>query len=401
MSLTKNNLIDLISLSILTLVVIIAIFVFTSNFNTPWKHFSDQTQSFLKGRLDVDPLSFDKHDYVIQDGKYYWPQGPFPSVLLIPFQLFFGTKLNQGTAQLLLISILCISLFKLARLKKFNILDSLYLVIVFLLGSTLVGLIIDPKSWFFSQVTTVTTLSLLILELESSRRWWLIGVLESILIATRFTSGFIIFALIFLLYKEKRDLRRKLMNLFFLSLPIFVSGLLLVWFNYARFGNLFNNGYFTNDVGGYLSPLRDMGFFSLQHFPTNFHYYFLASVNPITSNIGVHLKFPFIKYNSWGLSLFLVAPFFLYSLRSLKKSSSYLRSLWIVVVITLFTLLIYYAPGWVQFGPRYTADFMPILYLLILNSLTPPKLTNFQKIVIVFSCLFNIYLLSSPIFFKG
>jgi len=219
------------------------------------------------------------------------------------------------------------------------------------------------------------------------------------LIATRFTSGFIIFTLIFLLYQEKNPLKRKFINLFFLLMPIAISGFLLIWFNYARFGNLFNNGYFTNDVGGYLNPLRDMGFFSLQHFPTNFYYYFLASVNPITSDISIHLKFPFIKYNGWGLSLFLVAPFFLYSLKSLKESSSYLRSLWIAVAITLFTLLTYYAPGWVQFGPRYTADFMPILYLLTLYGLTPTKLTNFQKMIIVFSCLFNTYLLVNPMVF--
>lgn len=401
MSFAKVNLIDLISLPILIGITIISILLFASNFNTPWKHFSDQSQSFLEGRLDLVPLTFDKHDYVIKDGKYYWHQGPFPSILLIPFQLLSDMKSNQGIAQLLLIIVLCISSFKLARLKKFNTLDSLYLVIVFLLGSTVVGLIVDPKSWFFSQVTAVTILSILILELESSRRWWLIGVLEAILITTRFTSGFIIFTLIFLLYKEKSSLRKKLARLFLFSLPIIVSGSLLVWFNYARFGNPLNNGYFTNDVGGYMNPLRNLGFFSLQHLPTNFYYYFLASVEPVTSNISIHLKFPFIKYGGWGLSLFLVAPFFLYSLKSLKKSSSYLRSLWIIVAITLFTLLIYFAPGWVQFGPRYTADFMPILYLLTLYGLTPPKLTNFQKILIILSCLFNTYLLSIPIFFNG
>ena len=388
-----------INFSILVVVLVVAASIFLLNINTPWQHFSDQTQSFLQGRLDVNPLSFDKHDYVIKDGKYYWHQGPFPSVLLIPFQLLFGIKFNQGIAQLILIIVLSISLFKLARLKKFDILDSLYLVTVFLLGSTVIGLIVDPKSWFFSQVTAITTLTLLILELESSRRWWLIGILEAVLITTRFTSGLIIFALVFLFYKEKSLLERRLINLSLFLLPIFVSGFLLILFNYARFGNPLDNGYLTNDVGGYMNPLRDLGFFNLQHFPTNFYYYFLASVEPVTSNSSIHLKFPFIKYSGWGLSLLLVAPFFLYSLKSLQKSSAYLRSLWIVVVVTLFALLIYYAPGWVQFGPRYTADFMPILYLLTLYSLNPPNLSLIQKMIILISSLFNIYLLATPIFF--
>lgn len=370
--------------------------IFLQNINTPWQHFSDQAQSLIKGRLDVDPLYFDKHDYVISDEKYYWHQGPFPAILLIPFQILFGNNLSQGITQLVLITISGIFLFKLARLKKFDILDSFYLTTAFLLGSVVIGLILDPKSWFFSQVVAITTLNLLIFELESFRRWWLIGLLEAALLATRFTSGFIIFALIFLLYKEKR-----LVNFFLFFLPIIITILLLIWFNYARFGNPLENGYLTNDVGGYMSPLRDLGFFSLQHFPTNFYYYFLASVEPVISNISVHLEFPFIKYSGWGLSVLLVAPFFLYSLKSFKKASSYLISLWTVVAITLFTLLIYFAPGWVQFGPRYTADFMPILYLLTLYGLKPLKLSFSQKLIILISCLLNIYLLATPIFFHS
>lgn len=400
MPLKGLKIIDTFCLLVLILTLGITALLFSNNFNTPWTHFSDQTQSFLNGRLDLVPLSFDQHDYVIVNGKYYWHQGPFPSILLLPFQSVLGPSFQQGSMQLILIIILSVSIFRLAKLKNFDNLDSFYLTIAFLLGSTVVGLIIDPKSWFFSQVVAVTILSLLILELESFRIWWLIGILESILIATRLTSGLIIFALVFILYKEKSSHDKKLVNLVSFLLPIFISGLCLLWFNFVRFGNPINNGYFTNDIGGYLSPLRDLGFFSLQHFPTNLYYYFLASVEPITSNISIHLKFPFIKYSGWGLSLFLVAPFFLYSLKSLKESSAYLKSLWAVVAITLFTLLIYFAPGWVQFGPRYTADFMPILYLLTLYSLTPPKLTDFQKILIAVSCLFNTYLLSIPYFFK-
>lgn len=383
---------EIINLIILVATLILATNIYLSNINTPWSHFSDQAQSFLKGRLDVDPLYFDKHDYVVKDGKYYWHQGPLPSILLTPFQSLTKMKFSQGIAQLLLIIILSISLFKLARLKKFNILDSLYLVIAFLLGSPLVGLIVDPKSWFFSQVTAVTVLTILILELETKRRWWLIGILEAMLIATRFTSGFIIITLFCLLYKERNLMKIKLFNLFIFLLPIFMSIFLLGWFNYARFGNPLDNGYLSNDVGGYISPLRNLGFFNIAHLPTNFYYYFLASVEPVTSNISIHLRFPFIKYTSWGLSLFLVAPFFLYSIKSLKKSSPYLVSLWTVVILTLFTLLIYYAPGWVQFGPRYTADFMPIIYLLTLYSLNF-KLTKFHKLLIITSSLFNVYLL--------
>ena len=398
----KNvNRIEFLNLIFLAAISIFAISIFFLNFDTPWKHFSDQTQTFLHGRLDANPLDFDKHDYVIKDGKYYWPEGPFPSVLLLPFQFLFGSNFQQGIMQLILIVILLLSLFKLARIKEFNFPDSLYLTAAFLMGSPVVGLIVDPKSWFFAQVVTVTTLTLLLLELETKRRLLLIGILEAALIATRPTSGFIILALVVLLYIKKEPLQRKINRVIPFLIPLFISLVALMWFNYARFGNLVDNGYLKNDVGGFIDPLRSLGLFSLQHIPTNFYYYFLASVEPITSNISVHLKFPYIKYSEWGLSLLFVAPFFLYSVRSLKKTTGYLKSLWLVVVVTLFVQLSYYAPGWVQFGPRYTADFMPILYLLTLYALNRPKLTGFQKILITVSSLFNVYLLTTHILLQG
>lgn len=369
--------------------------LFFGNLNTPWQHFSDQAQSFLQGRLDVDPNPYDKHDYVILNGKYFWPQSPFPSVILAPFQIIFGPEFKQGIMQLILIIILTFSIFKLAQLKKFNFKSCIYLTSIFLMGTPLAGLIVDPKSWFFAQVVATTLLTLLIAELETKKRLLLMGVLGAAILATRPTAALIIFALLFFIYKERITNQKKLFNFLSLLLPSFVSIFILMWFNYARFGNPLNNGYLNNDVGGFIEPLRNLGLFSLQHIPTNFYYYFLASLDPVFSNISIHLKFPFVKYNVWGLSLFLVAPFFLYSLKSLKKASVYLKSLWIVVGATLLLHLSYYAPGWYQFGPRYTADFMPIIFLLTLNALNPPALTKNQRILILISTLFNIYLLTT------
>lgn len=401
MHLKKVKLGELISLITLIVTIIVATNIYLSNINTPWQHFSDQAQSFLDGRLDLVPLSFDKHDYVIKNGKYYWHEGPFPSIVLLPFQILFGPNFHQGFMQILLIFLLIFFLFKLAILKKFNTLSSFYLVSAFLFGSPIVGVVLDPKSWFFSQTVAVTTLAWLILELETTKRWWLMGILNGSLLATRPTSAFILIALITVIFKQKVFSKNKWINLLKLLTPILICGLLLMWFNYARFGSPLDNGYLTNDVGGYMSPLRDLGLFSLNHIPTNIYYYFLSSVEPVSSGISAHLKFPFIKYNVWGLSFILIAPFFLYSLKSLRNYSNYLRSLWLVIAITMFVLLSYYATGWYQFGPRYTADFMPILYLLTLYSLKPPALTRFQKIVINISCLLNIYLLITSMFFHS
>lgn len=355
------TLIDYLIITILILLQFVSLLIFISNFETPWTHFSDQTKSFLSGKLNLTPLTFDQHNYVIKNGKYYWPEGPFPSIILIPLQVVIGPRFNQGLMQLILLIILSISLFKLARIKKYNILDSYFLVSVFLLGSPLVGIVIDPKSWFFAQIVSVTILTLLLLELETKRRWFVIGILEAALIATRPTSATIILSLLYLIFKKGTSRNNKLNNLLSLLTPVSVCVILLMVFNQLRFGNALDNGYATNDVGGYLAPIRDLGLFSINHIPSNIYYYFLSSVEAVQSNISMHLTFPFMKYSPWGLSVFLVAPFFLYTFKSLKSNCTYTKALWISVAVTQFILLVYFAPGWVQFGPRYTADYFPIL----------------------------------------
>lgn len=388
---------DLIFLPIIFACLILATTIFSLNFNTPWSHFSDQSQSFLQGKLDVTPLSFDKHDYTIINGKYYWPQGPFPSLLLMPFELLAGPSFHQGFMQAILLSALIIMLYTLALLKRFSPINAIYLTAVFLIGSPVAGIIIDPKSWYFAQVVTLTLLTALLLEFETKKRWSILGILEACILATRPTAGIIILLLLPFLIFKKDQAGKKLVNLFSLIFPILISIIFLMWFNFARFGNAFDNGYYTNDVGGFIGPLRDMGVFTIQHIPGNIYYYFLISVDPIKD--GAKLLFPYIKYNVWGLSFFLVAPFFLYSLKSLYSKERLVLSLWVIAGLTLLIELSYYAPGWYQFGPRYTADFMPILFLLTLYSVNNHSLSFSQKLLISLSSLFNIYLLITPLLF--
>lgn len=389
---------DLPFLAIIFFCLVAASAIFSINFDTPWQHFSDQSQSYLKGRLDVTPLSFDQHDYTFVNNKYYWPQGPFPSVLLMPFQFIFGPSFEQALMQTILIISLILMIYTLALIKKFSIIAALYLTAAFFIGSPVIGIILDPKSWFYAQVVTVTLLTALLLEFETKRRWWIIGTLEACILASRPTAGIIILFLIPFLVFQKTHSHKKFVNLISLLLPVAISGVLLLWFNFARFGNFFDNGYYTNDVGGFIGPLRDIGVFSIQHIPGNIYYYFLISVDPIKE--GARLLFPYIKYNVWGLSFFLVAPFFLYSLKALSSKDNIIRGLLMVSGLTLLIELMYYAPGWYQFGPRYISDFMPILFLLTLYSLEDYNLTYTQKFIITLSCLFNIYLLITPLLFK-
>lgn len=356
----------------------------------PAKHcqlFSIQAQSFIEGRLDI-PQSIDA---AYKNGKYYWPQGPFPSLLLIPFQIVFGPGFNQSIAHPFLVIILAILLYRLASLKKFEPASALLLTYAFLFGSQTIGIIRSPCYSYFAHIITMTLLTAVLLEFESKRRPLILGLLLSAIITTRLSAGFIFIPIIYH-YLYSKNQAGKFSNLALFITPLVISAISLLLFNHVRFQNFFDNGYSSNDVGDYLDGLRSIGLFSIQHIPTNFYYYFLISVQPVIKE-STHLVFPFVTYSTVGLSFFIVSPFFLYTFKSLLYKSILIKLYWLVILMTLLMTLTYYSAGWDQFGPRFLSDIMPIFYLLLLNSLAPPRLNTKQNLFILFSSLLNTYLL--------
>lgn len=377
---------------IFTTVIISSILIYIHLPGSTCQQFSIQAQSFINGKLDI-PKSIDT---VYKTGKYYWPQGPFSSIILIPFQLVFGPSFNQSVMQPFLVIILIILLYKLARLKKFQTGSALLLTFAFLFSSQTAGVITESCYSFFAHVVTMVLLTALLLEFESKKRPLILGVLISTIILTRPSAAVILLPIIYFLFSEKHA-STKLLHLLFFTVPLAISIIFLLWFNQARFQNPLDNGYSSNDVGSYLNELRSEGVFSLKHIPSNFYYYFLISVQPIIKE-STNLVFPFFTYNPLGLSFFIVSPFFLYAFKSLWSKNTLIKLYWLVTLVTLIILLSYYTTGWVQFGPRFLSDIMPILYLLLLNSLNPPKLSIKHQVIILLSSLINTYLLLTGFF---
>jgi hypothetical protein len=52
------------------------------------QHFALLATSFLQGRLDfIGPALNNLSDMTPHKGRYYWPLGPLPAVVLMPFEL--------------------------------------------------------------------------------------------------------------------------------------------------------------------------------------------------------------------------------------------------------------------------------------------------------------------------
>lgn len=378
---------NIVIISICVISVILLIFLDKDN---PNQKFYEQAVSFVNGQLNITGGG----DTVFFNGKYYWPQGPFPSIILIPFVAILGSNFNQVTMHFFLTFLLAFLVYNLTRSHKLDRVSSSYLTYAFLFGSLVIGIIVDAGNVYYSQLVSLCLLVYILWEFQNRRRWILLGLSSAALIATRPTSSLIILLLI---YYASISKSRRIYNLAFLILPIVISIFLLLSFNYARFNNFFDNGYYTNYVGEALVPFRNMGIFNINHINTNFYYYFLSPLRLVLSQ-NQQLSFPFITYNTWGISFFIVSPIFLFTLKLICSRDRYIRLLWIICALTLLILLTYYAPGWVQFGPRYVGDLLPVLFIILLFYFKHNRLKELDKKIILLSSAINIFLLLSKIY---
>jgi hypothetical protein len=396
--------------SIATILVIFICTVVTVAFDlgtTETAQWQMLAQAFLHGRTFFLQVPAILTDSVLWNGHYYWPLGPFPAVLLMPFMAaadFLKMPFNIGGLQLVIVALIFWLVYRLAR-KFFSQDDAGWFAIAFTFASAFLWIAVSPRYGYFPYTITVAAIFAAILEYTGKKRWWLIGLFMAIAVATRTTAGLgILFFIGDITLVCERSFREKLKSLVKLLIPFGVSVILLGVYNYLRFGDPFQAGYslqiLTNPA---LSQARDYGLFNLIHIPGNLYYFFLAAPLPVLKDsISQVLTFPFIKANPWGMGIIFVSPYLLYLfLLSYKdRISRLLIATSIIIAIPIFT---YYGIGIVQLGYRYALDFMPFVYFLFMRNYSAQygPLSGRLKWLIALSALLDLYLVFTLIFFSS
>lgn len=269
------------------------------------QHFSYLANSFLHGKLYFLDKPTVWSDTALFNGKHYWPLGPFPSVLLMPFVgLFslFGFFFSQLYLQILFLFLIIFIIYQLCRRLHYNEDDSLIWSFAFIFSSMFFNIAAIHSSWFFSQVITVLLLFLFIYEFHqyNTEHIFRLALLVGLLMATRLTAG--IGALVFLLLTvllSKKNYQQKVasfIRITFSPILIIVLGLLL--YNYLRFGNIFESGYSLQLLPDHLLSARNEGIFSFSHIPSNLYYALISAPLPVLKNSNpLLLVFPYVKIN--------------------------------------------------------------------------------------------------------
>ena len=161
-----------------------------TTFISPYLHFAWQAQSFLHGRLDLAPEllnAVSTMDVTEHAGKFYWPLGPLPSILMLPFVAFVPASVLQIALETLLSLFIACAAYRLARLALLSTLDGLWMTFAFLFSSVTIGIVLIDGPWQIAHLAAMALFLAAILEWRGRNRPLLIGTLMGLAIASRLT----------------------------------------------------------------------------------------------------------------------------------------------------------------------------------------------------------------------
>ena len=177
-------------------------------------------------------------------------------------------------------------------------------------------------------------------------------------------------------------------------LPIFFSITISGLYNFRRFGSVFDTGYTRNvsvlDKNYYNYKL---GWFSPVHIPANLYALLVMPPEPVKKEFYQFiLDFPYFRANQFGMAIWFTSPLFFYLF--MAKIKPYTFSAIITIAILLFPSLVYFGMGASQFGYRYSLDFLPLLFLMLLSAFGR-GLTSTAKVLITAGIIFDSFYMAS------
>ena len=138
----------------------------------------------------------------------------------------------------------------------------------------------------------------------------------------------------------------------------------------------------------------EYGLFSPSHIPGNLYYFLLAGPDIVYQDgISRVLKFPYIASNPWGMSIFIISPYLVY-LFFLKYKDRLSKILWLNSLVIAIPILLFYGIGFRQFGYRYSLDFLPLLFLILMIGVKKKyrEMPEGFKTTILVTAFTNLYL---------
>ncbi|MGZ8443955.1 MAG: hypothetical protein ACXWX7_17915 [Candidatus Binatia bacterium] len=321
------------------------------------RNYSRLAEAFLQGKLffvSMPPSTWG--DSAFFDGHHFWPLGPFPAVLAAP--LVWTGYFHQGILSFITSLAVFYLCFRLATNFSYSRNDACWLALAFCFGTSFVGVAAISWSAYFPHTLAVLFLFLAINEYERKRRFWTIGGLIGLAMANRPPASLNILFFVLVIWLSSDTVRIKTSQFTKLIVSFLTFAGLLALYNFARFGTPLESGY-SYQINADGLP------YEVWNVPGN-------TPGPLfgVANIPNHLwtfLFGLPSVNAVGTSALLVSPFLVYL--ALVRQWDLTNKLIVLNVCTvLLVVLAFRSTGFEQVGYRFSLDFLPFVFWLLMRS---------------------------------
>ena len=358
---------------------------------SPNNHYVHLAHAWLEGRLDLGGDPPGTNDWACFDtvsrgpcpaGQYrfsgpdaeryrwYVSFPPLPAILLLPVVAIFGLAtldalfwaLFAGAAPALLFIVLRFlrESGRSGRSRR----DDLLITTLFAVGSVFYFVAAQGTVWFAAHVVAAACVCLYLSCSFGARRPAVAGLALGLAFlsrpATLLLAPFFVLEAVTAAKKEPRapsdSASRILRTLGTFAVPLAAVAVFAMWHNAARFGDPFEFGHRFLQIR-WRSRIETWGLFSTNYLPRNLTVFFLSMPWLIQSS-------PFVRITRHGLAFWFTSPNLLWSLWP-KKADATVVALWAAVLPTALCTLLYQNTGWVQFGYRFSLDYLPLLFVLV------------------------------------
>lgn len=288
---------------------------------------------------------------------------PFPSVLMLPLVAISGPHVSDVTFTLFFAALVPAAfLLLLRRLREAGLsqrtpVDEATLAALITFGTVFWFSAVQGAVWFTAHVIGVLLCILYAWAAIGAARPGLAGLFLGLAFVTRAPMLFMFPLFAFEAWRVSAGNRRALaIRAVKFAAPVIAIGLVAAWYNVIRFHEPTEFGH------SYLAVVQQeqiekYGLFSLHYLGRN-----LAVAFTLLPDLSS--KAPHVSISGHGLAMWITTPPLLLLLWPREKGPLH-RALWITVACVAGFSLLYQNSGWLQFGYRFSLDYMVFLILLL------------------------------------
>lgn len=290
---------------------------------------------------------------------------PVPALVMLPAAALGGRRGNDVFPTVLIAALILPLMFSTLRrlsaegFSKRSVVDDVWLTVAFAFGSVLFFAAVQGRVWFTAHVVGVALLLGYAQASIGARRPLIAGLCLGLAAITRTPMAFMFPLFLFEAWRiggGRENLPAVMRKLAWFAAPVVVLAIAAMVYNYARFGEPTEFGHSYLAVRQQ-AQIEAHGLFSYQYLARN-----LAVAFTLLPEITA--KAPHLAISGHGLAIWVTTPLLFWLLWPRQRPSLH-RALWLTVAAVAVPTFFYQNSGWVQFGYRFSLDYLALLFLLI------------------------------------